>query len=81
MNLDAEKYLWDRISGGGAHRFPRDVIQEMLNAGMIHSPKQAWRTLEKWSNAGAYSYGVVLDLGWRLRDEFPRQHELPGAKE
>jgi hypothetical protein len=45
---------------------PRDAIAEMLSAGLIASPKQAWRTLEKWSRQGTYDYGVSLDLGWLI---------------
>lgn len=40
---------------------PRDIIADMLARGLINSPKQAWRTLEKWRD---YNYGVTLDLGW-----------------
>lgn len=40
---------------------PRDIIADMLARGVIKSPKQAWRTLEKWRD---YNYGVTLDLGW-----------------
>lgn len=73
MSPENETYLWDRIKLPGAPsdalRSPRDVIDEMLAAGMIQSPKQAWRTLEKWSDRGLYNYGVCLDLGWR---------EMPG---
>ena len=43
---------------------PREVIDAMLDEGMIESPKQAWRTLEKWLRKGIYNYGVSLDLGW-----------------
>lgn len=76
MAPELEQHLWDaipcnwfdksarktrRIEG----RLPRDVIKEMLDAGLIQSPKQAWRTLEKWCDKGWYNYGVTLDLGWR----------------
>ena len=60
MNKENEQYLWD-----GRGEFPRTVISEMLDKGMIESVKQAWRTLEKWAEKGIYTYGVTLDLGWK----------------
>lgn len=68
MKPRLEQYLWDRIGLAGEGIFPRDIIGEMLGKGMIESPKQAWRTLEKWSRKGFYEYGVSLDLGWRIQD-------------
>ena len=67
MKPELEKYLWDRVRSLSdiAHITPRDVIDGMLSAGLIKSPKQAWRTLEKWSKIGIYEYGVTLDLGWK----------------
>jgi hypothetical protein len=42
----------------------------MLESGRIASPKQAWRTLEKWDAKGWYEWGVTMDLGW-LTPEAP----------
>lgn len=72
MKHHIENQLWDRIpaigSTGFARKTTRDVIEEMLAEGLIQSPKQAWRTLEKWcaKNPPWYEYGVCLDLGWKL---------------
>lgn len=66
MNHEAEKYLWDNINKDGHGKpFPREVINEMVRNGMIKSPKQAWRTLEKWSDKGWYDWGSTMDLGWK----------------
>ena len=70
MNRDLEKYLWDEIGKNSRFKpWPRDVIDKMLKAGLIESPKQAWRTLEKWCDKGWYDYGSCLDLGWKCCDE------------
>ena len=67
MKKELEDYLWDRIGTPyKGDKFPRDVIDEMLEKKMINSPKQAWRTLEKWVGQGIYEYGVCLDLGWKV---------------
>lgn len=63
MRRDLEDKLRERIRSGVC---ARDAIGEMLAAGDIASPKQAWRTLEKWSARREYEYGVCLDLGWLL---------------
>lgn len=67
MKPEAEKYLWDRIRMAGDinGKMPREIIGEMVDSRIIQSPKQAWRTLEKWLAKGKYNYGVCLDLGWR----------------
>jgi hypothetical protein len=65
---DAERYLWDRVPVAPNVRgqpLVRETIHEMVASGMIANVKQAWATLEKWSNAGCYDYGVTLDLGWK----------------
>lgn len=72
MKKECEDYLWDHIIFIGDmpnyhNRFPRDVINEMIELGMIKSPKQAWRTLEKWSDKGLYEWGSIMDLGWKLK--------------
>lgn len=61
MNRELEQALWQHLSEFGS---PRDWIEDELRAGTIAHPKQAWRTLEKWSAKGLYDYGVALDLGW-----------------
>ena len=70
MEKRLEDYLWDNIytvSDGSDpfRRSPRDVINDMVKMGMINSPKQAHRTLEKWCSKGIYNYGCCLDLGWK----------------
>ncbi len=74
MNKDAEDFLFERIPLIDEMRnnhavFTRDVIQEMVDKKMISSPKQAWRTLEKWSDKGVYQWGSFFDLGWKVRKE------------
>lgn len=66
MKMENEKYLWDNFELEGLGKpFPRDVIKDMVSKEMLNSPKQAWRTLEKWVNKGWYDYGSCLDLGWK----------------
>lgn len=75
MTPDLERYLWERIGEGGEdHRPPRPIIDQMVEGGMIQSPKQAWATLEKWERKGLYNYGVSLDLGWK---ETPHDEVAP----
>ncbi len=79
MRKELEDYIWDRLGDPsdqvkwkrGEHRFPRDIIDEMIKIGMIQSPKQAWRTLEKWIGKGIYEYGSCLDLGWKCKPRKP----------
>ncbi len=72
MDKILEYYLWNEICSPSDpiwhseyHRFPRDVINEMLKNGWIKSPKQAYATLDKWIRKGIYEYGCCLDLGWK----------------
>lgn len=67
-----EDYLWNEISyvndekwDTEFHKFPRDVIKEMIDNNWIQSPKQAYATLEKWIKKDIYGYGSCLDLGWK----------------
>ena len=69
-----EDFLWENIhepvyplehSHQKIRFFPRDVIKIMIKKKMINSPKQAWRTLEKWGSKDLYDYGCKLDLGWK----------------
>jgi len=71
MDKILEDYLWNEIHTMNNHSFipkrvPRDVINEMLDRGWISSPKQAWRTLEKWLKKRKYDYGCALDCGWKI---------------
>lgn len=72
MDKILEDYLWSRIKYNGEHgeysEWPRDVINDMIRLGMIKSPKQAWRTLEKWSCKGLYAWGSTIDLGWKIKN-------------
>lgn len=66
MRYEFEKYLWDEMEKNGhGYPFPREVIKAMLKKDMIQSAKQAWWTLEKWTQKGCYNYGCALDLGWK----------------
>ena len=67
MKKDVEQFLWDRIGYAGISggNYPRDIINGMVNIGLIQSHKQAWATLRKWCRKGIYNYGVSLDLGWK----------------
>lgn len=72
MRRDCENFLWDRLCmAGKPGAFPRCIINDMLDKEMIKNPKQAWRTLEKWSRKGWYNYGTTLDLGWKEIEERP----------
>lgn len=64
MDKILEDYLWKEMD---YYQFPRDVIENMLAYGMIKSPKQAWRTLEKWSTKRLYAWGGTMDLGWKIK--------------
>ncbi len=76
MEKHLEDYLWNEICANtdkeqwhsDRHRFPRDVIKEMIDKGWIKSPKQAWSTLKKWIKSGKYDYGSCLDLGWKIEN-------------
>lgn len=59
---------------------PRDTIKAMLDVGLIESPKQAWRTLEKWANKDMYDYGVSLDLGWLEDSNFWQRYQDRGGE-
>jgi len=66
MKPHLEDYLWNNMQKKGHGKpFPREVINDMVDKKMICSPKQAWRTLEKWDQKGKYDYGSTLDLGWK----------------
>jgi hypothetical protein len=66
MKFEIELGFYARLVAGEK---ARDIIQHMVSTGIIASPKQAWRTLEKWSDA--YDYGVSLDLGWLIEGKYP----------
>lgn len=61
MKPELEQHLRQRLSESAC---PRDVIEDMVASGLIQSPKQAWRTLEKWIGRDEYEFGVCIDLGW-----------------
>ncbi len=70
MRHELEKYLWDRM--GKPYKcepFVRHIIDEMIKLNMINSPKQAWRTLEKWASKDLYCWGSCLDLGWKTKEK------------
>lgn len=50
---------------GHGYPFPREVIKQMLKKDMIKSAKQAWWTLDKWTQKGCYNWGCKKDLGWK----------------
>ncbi len=73
MKKNLEDYLWVRIRNFRKDEqflYPefgsaREVIQHMIDLGMIQSKKQDWATLDKWDSKRIYEYGCCLDLGWR----------------
>jgi hypothetical protein len=76
MKKELEDYLWNEISyvnderwKSGNNRFPREVIQEIIEKGWINNPKQAYATLDKWIKKGLYSYGSYFDLGWKEKKD------------
>ncbi len=70
MHILLEKYLWDNFGLiKGQFPFARDIINQMVEYKMISNHKQAWRTLEKWSHKGLYSWGCSMDLGWKCTPE------------
>lgn len=70
MKKELEDYLWNSIGTALCPGIsPRQVINEMIEKGMINSPKQAWATLDKWIRKRKYSYGVCKDLGWKIPHE------------
>lgn len=74
MTPAMETMLWDALSPPGRPGFdtmPRETIQRMVAAGLIATPKQAWRTLEKWADKGWYEFGIALDVGWKTIDSRP----------
>jgi hypothetical protein len=79
MQADLEAELMRRVHDG---EHARDVIGDLLTRGAIASPKQGWRTLEKWCDKGWYDFGVSLDLGW-MTEKAPcgrsKPRELPAC--
>ena len=76
MKKELEDYLYsrihkisDEIGFYNLDMTPRSIIEEMLEKGMINSPKQAWATLEKWERKGLYEDGTSLDLGWITEEQ------------
>jgi hypothetical protein len=66
MEKKLENLLWKNIRESDAKKeAPRFFIDYMVKNNFIKSPKQAWRTLEKWLDKNLYDYGTALDLGWR----------------
>ena len=71
MSPELEEALWRAVPecgvsrGWGAPHPVRQWINDACESGLLKSPKQAWRTLEKWCSQDCYEYGVTLDLGWR----------------
>lgn len=78
MKPDLEAELMSRIRSG-KYEFPRDAIHAMRDEGLIEKCKQAWRTLEKWTDKGWYEYGVTVDLGW-FTDKAPQPHQPPESE-
>jgi len=66
MKRELEDSLWSAF-GRKEGQTMRDLIDEFLAAGLIQNPKQAWRTLSKWSRQGKYDWGTVIDMGWKVK--------------
>jgi histidine ammonia-lyase len=73
MTYEQEKYLFDKIKNRNKNGYDattvRDIIDEMVQEKIIDRHKQAWATLNKWSDKGIYDYGVTLDLGWLVNNK------------
>lgn len=69
MHKLLELYLWDNFGKDERRQIPfaKEIIDEMLRYGMIKNEKQAYRTLEKWSNKGLYEWGCSIRYGWKTR--------------
>lgn len=63
MKRELEADLWAHIITG---KRAREWIHEAVESQIIAHPKQAWRTLEKWTSKGLYDFGVAIDLGWLI---------------
>ncbi len=61
MTRELEADFWTHVRTG---KQAREWIYGAIDQRMIAHPKQAWRTLEKWTSKGLYDFGVALDLGW-----------------
>lgn len=61
MTRELEESLFQYVKRG---KWAGDWINNALETKVIASRKQAWRTLEKWTNKGLYHYGVSLEMGW-----------------
>ena len=69
MEKHLENYLWNEMEKNGhGFPFPNDVIMDMFSKGMIKNPKQAYRTLEKWTKNKKYDYGCSLLFGWKIKN-------------
>lgn len=64
MEKILEDYLWNEIDNKSG-RFAKDVIDDMVRFGMIQNPKQAFRTLEKWTDKKKWEYGTWIATGWK----------------
>ena len=74
MTPALEDYLWITFrapNAGGP--VARDVIRDMVAQGMIDNEKQAYRTLEKWADAGCYEYGTFIGSGWKTQFDRPER--------
>lgn len=52
----------------------RDICN--LFAMMGFPIKRLWYYLEKWSGRGFYEYGVTLDLGWFIPQNFKGEYKV-----
>lgn len=68
MKQELEQYLWDRLPADGYDpaNTARDIINDMIDKGMIQNYKQGLRTLYKWEKQNKWEWGVNVDLGWKI---------------
>ena len=57
-----EKLLWESFGEGTTNVYPKDVPIKM-------PPKRMRYLCEKWAAKGIYEWGVIYDLGWKVKGE------------
>lgn len=76
MKKILEDYLWSYLPDqdqirkqldNGSRKWAVDVIEDMVRLGWIQSPKQAYRTLEKWNDKGLIDWGTSIKCCWKIK--------------
>ncbi len=79
MKKDQECYLYLAILNGGTgsqHVYVRDIVNKMIEDGIVDNYKQPVATLEKWYGKGVYECGVSILAGWLTITNNPTQKQL-----